>query len=205
MPQPGVGSSMRPGLEHSVGFASHVARPVAVVVDPSYKPVRNNTGIFHDGFTVYSTLVAIHQVVPPGSVTPPRLSSSSFFVGACTEVAPQSCPWFQSLRGLWVGWSPLLPASERCFLDCFNPWEGFGSVGARWGQRKVSVVPLVSIPERALGRLELHSRWAIPKPQQVSIPERALGRLEPKSHQELWWDIVKSGVWQKSSGVLLLG
>ena len=35
-----------------------------------------------------STFVAIHQVVPPSSITPPRLSASSFFTGSCTENAP---------------------------------------------------------------------------------------------------------------------
>ena len=38
----------------------------------------------------YSTFVAIHQVVPPASFTPPRLSASSFFTGACTDIAPAS-------------------------------------------------------------------------------------------------------------------
>lgn len=38
----------------------------------------------------YSTFVAIHQVVPPGSLTPPRLSSSCFLIGSCTDVAPAS-------------------------------------------------------------------------------------------------------------------
>jgi hypothetical protein len=36
----------------------------------------------------YPTLVAIHHVVPPASFTPPRLSSSSFLTGSCTDVAP---------------------------------------------------------------------------------------------------------------------
>ncbi len=39
---------------------------------------------------LYSTRVAIHHVVPPASLTPPRLSSSSFFSGVCTEVAPSA-------------------------------------------------------------------------------------------------------------------
>src|SRR5262249_33790285 len=38
----------------------------------------------------YSTFVAIHQVVPPASLTPPRLSSSCFLTGSCTETAPAS-------------------------------------------------------------------------------------------------------------------
>jgi DNA-binding transcriptional ArsR family regulator len=32
--------------------------------------------------------VAIHHVVPPASLTPPRLSSPSFRTGSCTDVAP---------------------------------------------------------------------------------------------------------------------
>ena len=36
----------------------------------------------------YSTRVAIHHVVPPASCTPPRLSSSSFCIGSCTDIAP---------------------------------------------------------------------------------------------------------------------
>lgn len=36
----------------------------------------------------YPTRVEIHHVVPPGSFTPPRLSSSSFLTGSWTEVAP---------------------------------------------------------------------------------------------------------------------
>ena len=39
---------------------------------------------------LHPTRVAIHHVVPPGSITPPRLSSSSFRTGSCTEVAPAS-------------------------------------------------------------------------------------------------------------------
>jgi hypothetical protein len=38
----------------------------------------------------YSTLVPIHQVVPPGSRNPPRLSSSPFLTGSCTDAAPAS-------------------------------------------------------------------------------------------------------------------
>src|SRR5690606_41320645 len=36
----------------------------------------------------HATFVAIHQVVPPASRTPPRLSSSSFFTASRTHVAP---------------------------------------------------------------------------------------------------------------------
>src|SRR5262245_1547462 len=36
----------------------------------------------------YSTFVAIHQMVPPASLMPPRLSSSCFLTGSCTETAP---------------------------------------------------------------------------------------------------------------------
>ena len=36
----------------------------------------------------HPTLVAIHQVVPPLSLTPPRLSSSCFFRGSWTDSAP---------------------------------------------------------------------------------------------------------------------
>ena len=42
------------------------------------------------GLGLHPIRVAIHQVVPPGSLTPPRLSSSSFLTGSCIEVAPAS-------------------------------------------------------------------------------------------------------------------
>ena len=37
-----------------------------------------------------SIFVPIHHVVPPASLTPPRLSGSSFLTGSCTDVAPAS-------------------------------------------------------------------------------------------------------------------
>ena len=40
--------------------------------------------------SAYPTRVEIHQVVPPASLIPPRLSSSPFCSGACTDSAPSA-------------------------------------------------------------------------------------------------------------------
>src|SRR5262249_26767627 len=80
----------KPKPETCPNTATNPRRPAHAVLRSCSGPSEPVSNRIRTSTSHYSTFVAIHHVVPPASLTPPRLSSSCFLTGSCTETAPAS-------------------------------------------------------------------------------------------------------------------